>query len=158
VIFLIDTDILTLFFEGHVEIDRRFRSVGSGDSIATTVVSQIQILRGRHEFLLKAANGDELMRARKWLAKSEMDLASIRIVQLDESAAAEFDKLLKGKSLRKIGRGDILIACIALANKATLITRNLKDFKLVRDLDYRLWFLRLGCRSLGCLRFHYGYS
>jgi predicted nucleic acid-binding protein len=33
--------------------------------------------------------------------------------------------------LKKIGRGDLLIAAITLANQATLVTRNEKDFCLV---------------------------
>ena len=33
-----------------------------------------------------------------------------------------------GKFRRMIGRGDLLIAAITLANRATLVSRNLKDY------------------------------
>jgi tRNA(fMet)-specific endonuclease VapC len=51
----------------------------------------------------------------------------------------EFERLLGIKSLRKIGRGDLSIAAITLAHKATLVTRNVKDFKLVPGLRYENW-------------------
>jgi tRNA(fMet)-specific endonuclease VapC len=41
--------------------------------------------------------------------------------------------------LRKIGRADLLIACIALANGATFATRNVRDFKLVPGLRVENW-------------------
>jgi tRNA(fMet)-specific endonuclease VapC len=43
------------------------------------------------------------------------------------------------KSLRKIGRADLLIASIALANRATLVTRNLRHFQQVSSLTLVNW-------------------
>jgi hypothetical protein len=31
--------------------------------VGTTIITKIELLRGRHDFLLKAATGDELLRA-----------------------------------------------------------------------------------------------
>jgi tRNA(fMet)-specific endonuclease VapC len=42
-------------------------------------------------------------------------------------------------TLKKIGRGDLLIASIALAQKARLATRNLRDFKQVPGLTAENW-------------------
>src|SRR5437868_6619971 len=47
------------------------------------------------------------------------------------AAAAEFDRLRENKKLKKIGRADLLVAAITLANRATLVSRNLKDFSSV---------------------------
>jgi tRNA(fMet)-specific endonuclease VapC len=41
--------------------------------------------------------------------------------------------------LKKIGRADLLIASIARANKAILVTRNLKDFRQVPGLQVENW-------------------
>ena len=66
-------------------------------------------------------------------------LAKIPILPFDEAAGAEFDRLRQNKKLKKIGRGDLLIASIALANKATLVTRNTKDFGKVPGLKIENW-------------------
>ena len=68
-----------------------------------------------------------------------MRLQSVRMLPVDAAAAAEFDRLLATKGLRRIGRADLLIASIALANKATLVTRNRRDFQKVPGLQIENW-------------------
>ena len=58
---------------------------------------------------------------------------------VDDAAADEFDRLRQNKKLKKIGRPDLLIACIALANNATLVTRNLRHFRQVPGLQLENW-------------------
>jgi tRNA(fMet)-specific endonuclease VapC len=53
---------------------------------------------------------------------------------ISPAAATEFERLLRDKKLKKIGRGDLLIASIALANRAPLVTRNERDFRQVPGL------------------------
>jgi tRNA(fMet)-specific endonuclease VapC len=60
--------------------------------------------------------------------------------RIGEAAAAQFDQLSQIPSLRKIGRADLLIGTIALANRATLVTRNTKDFKRIPGLKLVNWF------------------
>ncbi len=50
----------------------------------------------------------------------------------NDGAAQHFKELTQGKKKPKMKRGDMLIACIALAHKALLVTRNLKDYRGVR--------------------------
>jgi tRNA(fMet)-specific endonuclease VapC len=88
--FVLDTDILTLLFAGHSQVVSRRDQIPSSE-IATTIVSRIQSLQGRFQFILKAATGD------------------------------------------------LLIAAIALANRATLVTRNVKDFRQVPGLKVENW-------------------
>jgi tRNA(fMet)-specific endonuclease VapC len=47
--------------------------------------------------------------------------------------------LRQNKKLKKIGRADLLMAAITLANRATLISRNLKDFRQVPGLQFENW-------------------
>ena len=66
-------------------------------------------------------------------------LEDLYIAVVNATAAAEFDKLRNQKRLRKIGRADLLISNIALANNATLVTRNLKHFRQVPNLKVENW-------------------
>jgi predicted nucleic acid-binding protein len=43
---------------------------------------------------------------------------------------------LANKKLKRIGRGDVSIASIALAEKAMPITRNIRDLSLVPGLTF----------------------
>jgi tRNA(fMet)-specific endonuclease VapC len=100
----------------------------------------IEILTGRFEFVRKAATGEELLRAQALLERTRGSLAAVEtVVLIDARAAAEFDALRQHKKLKKIGRGDLLIAAIALANRATLVSRNLKDFRQVPGLQVENW-------------------
>ena len=129
-----DTDTLTFFFRNHPRVLARLRE--SADVVAITVISRVESLQGRFQTLLKAADGAELQRGQQRLDELDHDLARIPLVlPIGAAAAAEFDRLGADRKLRKIGRADLLIACIALANRATLVTRNLKHFRQVPGLQ-----------------------
>jgi tRNA(fMet)-specific endonuclease VapC len=135
---LLDTDTLTRAHAGSPGIAERVRQVGEAN-VATTVITAIEILRGRQEFLLKASNGEQLLRAQQLLDRSEQLLQTLAILPVELTSAAEFDRLRQDKKLKKIGRADLLIACIALANRATLVTRNLNHFRQIRGLQLENW-------------------
>ena len=135
--YLLDTDSLSALHRGHAEIAKH---VAHADQpVATTIISRIETLRGRIEFLRKAATGDEVLRAQQWLNQSESLLALIEIVPFNTAAARIFDGLRDIPRLRKSGHEDLLIASIALAQRATLITRNLKDFQTIPQLKVENW-------------------
>lgn len=63
--------------------------------------------------------------------------ASWLVLPWDDDAADRFDSL---KSLRQqVGTQDLKIACICLAHDATLLTRNVDDFKQVPGLRVENW-------------------
>ena len=135
---ILDTDILTLFFRGHRPVIERHQQ--EEDQVAITIISRIQTLQGRFAMLLKAADGAELIRAQLWLDQTVRHLAAIpRVVSIDGRVALEVDRLRQNKKLKKIGRADLVIAAITLANRATLVTRNLKDFRQVPGLQVENW-------------------
>jgi tRNA(fMet)-specific endonuclease VapC len=137
--FVLDTDILTLLFAGHPRVVSRRDNVSSSD-IAITVVSYIESLQGRFQFLLKAATGEESLRAQSLLDGTVRELARVEtVLPVEARAAAEFDRLRQNRKLKKIGRADLLIAAITLASRATLVTRNLKDFRQVPGLPVENW-------------------
>ena len=61
------------------------------------------------------------------------------IVPFDDAAAEQLDHLSKIAGLKRVGRADLLIASIALANDATLVTRNLRHFRQVPNLKVVNW-------------------
>lgn len=134
---LLDTDIVTLLALGHERVAERV--LASGDVVATSVITRIEILQGRFAFVLKARDGQELRRAQRLLDQSEWDLTKLVIVPIDVQAAEHFDRLRAQAKLKKIGRADLLVASIALAHRVTLVTRNTKHFRGVPGLMLENW-------------------
>jgi tRNA(fMet)-specific endonuclease VapC len=135
---ILDTDMLTYLFEGHQRTVERFGQ--ETEQVATTIISCIEVLQGRFTMLLKAPDGQHLRRAQRLLEQALEHLEEIHnTVPIDDAAADQFDRLRQNKKLKKIGSADMLIAAITLANRATLVTRNLKDFRLVPRLQVENW-------------------
>lgn len=135
---LLDTDTLTHLHAGHPNVIAHLHQVDDPD-VGVTVITKIELLRGRFEFLLKAATGSELLKAQHWLHCTEELLAQILIFPMNPDAATHFDRLRSMKRFRKIGRADLLIACIALSHRATLVTRNERHFRQVPGLSVTNW-------------------
>ena len=120
--------VLTLIEQGVIE-----RVV-----VGITIITKIEILQGRMSALIKADTHQRFLTAQERLISTEVQVQEMRIVLLDEGALTVFDKLLGVRDLKKIGRPDLLIA-IALAHRATLVTRNTKHFKLIPQLKCETW-------------------
>ena len=136
---LLDSDIVSLYHAGHERVTARIEDVDPAEVLGTTVITFAEILRARLEFLLKAADGEQLQLAQQRLDSSQALLDDLHIATVDAASATKFDALRKQKHLRKTGHADLLIASIALANDATLVTRNLKHFRQVPDLKLVNW-------------------
>jgi len=135
--YILDTDTLTHLIRAHPRVVERTTPVAA--DVFVTVVTRIEQLRGRFDAILKAESGEKLRQAQFRLVEAENDLSRIPLLLIDAAVAAEFDRLREHKKLKKIGRGDLLIAAIALAHRATLVTRNLKDFRQVPGLAVENW-------------------
>ncbi|MDQ2809936.1 MAG: type II toxin-antitoxin system VapC family toxin [Chloroflexota bacterium] len=107
--------------------------------VGTTIISQIELLRGRFDYLLKAATGTDLLRAQSLLVRTEQLRMQLLIVPLDAAAASRFDRLRVTKGLAKVGRADLLIAAIALTYGAVLVTRNTRHFRQIPNLRIINW-------------------
>jgi len=138
-VILLDSDIVSLLPHGHALATQRIREIGAAETVATTIITYAEIMRARFEFLLKAADAKQLLRAQTMLEESHALLNDLQTVYVDEAAASEFERLRPNTKLRKIGRVDLLIAAIALANQATLVTRNLRHFRQVPGLKIANW-------------------
>jgi tRNA(fMet)-specific endonuclease VapC len=135
---ILDTDTLTHLHAGHPRVIQCLRELAD-PLVATTIITKIELLRGRFDYLLRAATGPELLRAQQRLARTEELLAQIPVLFLDEQAAERFDQLRTTPRLGRIGRADLLIASIALSYRATLVTRNVSHFRQVIGLNVKNW-------------------
>jgi tRNA(fMet)-specific endonuclease VapC len=135
--FVLDTDTLTHLLHGRPQVVERVAQ--SADQVVITEASRIEQLRGRFDAVFNAENAETLLRARQRLLQTEDALSRLLILPIDEAAAAEFERLIATKGLRRLGRGDLLVASIALARKATVVTRNLRDYQKVPGLKLENW-------------------
>src|SRR5262245_32126759 len=122
--FILDTDSLTHLLLGQKRVTEK--RAQAAEEVALTIVTRIKVLQGRFASLLKAEDADKLLLAQRRLVETERDLDKFVILQVDAAASTEFERLRQNKKLKKIGRTDLLIAAITLANRATLVTRNEK--------------------------------
>ena len=139
--FVLDTNILTEYLKGHVKITLRFtQAIRANDPIALTTITRYEVLmRGRYQAVLTAANKEELLLAQSRLNMDESKVMGFDLLTINDVTADYFETLLSTKGMRKVGRADLLIACIALAHGATLVTRNVKDFAKVPNLKIENW-------------------
>lgn len=136
--FLLDTDTLTLLLNGHARVAQQAQQA-EVSGIATTVITRAEMLRGRIDQLLKADTTDGVLRAQERLHWIEARFAERRVIPFDAAAGAVLESLVRVRGLRRIGRADLLIASIALAQHATLVTRNLRHFQRVPGLTLANW-------------------
>ena len=135
---MLDTDTLTHLHAGNSNVVDRLSSVVD-EEVGISIVTKVEVLRGRIDYLLKAEAGESLLKAQELLFRTEALLSGLLIVPVDRAASIEFDRLRRVSNFRKIGRADLLIASITLANRATLVTRNLRHFKQIPGLKLENW-------------------
>ncbi|GCL52425.1 PilT protein domain protein [Microcystis aeruginosa NIES-3804] len=136
--YLLDTDTLTHLHSGNTNVINRLENL-QDEEVAITIVTKIEILRGRIDYLLKAFSGSDLLKAQELFSRSETLLNQLPVILIDPNAANQFDRLQDISKFRKIGKSDLLIASIALANQAWLVTRNLRHFRQIPHLFLENW-------------------
>lgn len=132
------TDTLTHLHSGNTNVINRLENL-QDEEVAITIVTKLEILRGRIDYLLKAFSGSDLLKAQELFSRSETLLNQLPVILIDPNAANQFDRLQDISKFRKIGRSDLLIASIALANQAQLVTRNLRHFRQIPHLFLENW-------------------
>lgn len=135
--YILDTDHITLFQHNHPRISQRARAMGSSKIFITTITLEEQ-LRVRLAGISRAAKKPErLAIAYENLRKTLLYFCSVNLLNFDDAAYNCYQSLLQQKI--RIGTQDLRIAAIALANQATLVTRNQQDFSKVPNLSLEDW-------------------
>ncbi len=135
----LDSDIFTLAFHRRSGVIERVDAALILQEVAIPILVRAEALRGRCDAIVKASTSDDVLRMELRLAETERYLAHFPIVPFSEVAGQHFKRLSKLKGLKKIGNADLLIASLALAHSATLVTRNTKDFQPIPGLKLENW-------------------
>ena len=124
--YILDSDILIYFLKGEKDIIEKVISLPK-DEMYITIINYTELLYGIY-------NSNKINQNREKILPF---LDNFKILQFDTSSSEIFAKL-KAK-LKKQGNiiadMDLMIASIAISNKAALFTNNLKHFKKIEDLE-----------------------
>jgi tRNA(fMet)-specific endonuclease VapC len=137
--FFLDSDHMSLLERGGAEgvrIRSRLRSIAP-DDVATTIISYEEQTRGWMARLAGSTQPERQMSDYSELKRLLNNYCRIAVVHFDANAVAEF-KRLRQEGVH-IGAMDLKIKAIALANDATVITRNTQDFSRVPNLKFEDW-------------------
>jgi tRNA(fMet)-specific endonuclease VapC len=135
-LYVLDTDMLSLYRRGHALVRQRVDS-HPRDELAITVMNVEEQLSGWYSMLRRAKQPPRLARSYQELADAVQFLAGWRILLYPELAIARYEQLKAMKlQVRKM---DLRIAAITLENGGILVTRNVRDFQRVPNLTVENW-------------------
>jgi tRNA(fMet)-specific endonuclease VapC len=134
---ILDTDVLSILQAPESELRSRFAervqelSQGHGDPV-TTIVNFEEHIRGWLAPIAAATNPLKAVAPYAALLRVLSAYANLRVLPFDDEAAERLVELRRRH--RRLGFMDLKIAAIALANDASLMTRNVRDFSQVPQL------------------------
>jgi tRNA(fMet)-specific endonuclease VapC len=136
---VLDTDHLTEYQKGTSPEAYRLkqRLDDSAESYATTIITVEEIMRGWMAAIRRLHDPRRQISAYGKLRQLFRFFATWNVLEWDDDAADEFEALKRAKI--RIGTMDLKIASICLANNATLLSRNSKDFDNVPGLRVEDW-------------------
>ena len=136
---ILDTDHLTEYQKGTSAESRRLkeRLDRATEAYATTIITVEEIMRGWMAALRATHDPRRQIRAYANLRQLFRFFATWSVVEWNDAAVDEFEALKRAKT--RVGTMDLKIASIALANRATLLSRNTNDFTRVPRLRVENW-------------------
>ena len=138
--FIVDTDHLALIQQqGQPEFARiadRMSNYSRRDFYVSIVSFHEQVL-GWTTYLSRAKSRDDVIKAYSKLRRLLTDFAALQVLPFDDVAADSFETLRQQRI--RIGTMDLRIAATALGQNATVLTRNLVDFRKVPGLRVEDW-------------------
>jgi tRNA(fMet)-specific endonuclease VapC len=137
---VLDTDHLSLLmWKGSSQsIHLQNRLDDSGDpEIVTTVINYEEQARGWLALSSRARSTGQLVEYYRRLSGHLDGFRSLEVLEFDRAASIVLEDLKKSRV--RIGTMDLRIASIVLSRGATLLSRNLGDFRKVPDLKVEDW-------------------
>lgn len=130
-IYLLDTNTCIRFLNGQSEAIRRHMESHRAEELALCAVVKAELLYGAFKSGRREQN----------LAKVETFATAFMSLPFDDQAAAQYAEIrarLEQRGL-PIGPNDLLIAAIAKARNALLVTHNRREFERVEGLQIEDW-------------------
>lgn len=138
---LLDTDHLSIMewqdSAAALQI-RRHLEQHRPEDVGTTIVNFEEKMRGWMSVLAKARKVKDQIDAYRRLSRQLRIFRSVAVIlEFDENAAVEFQRLKKDHP--RLGTMDLKIAAIALTHRATLVSRNERDFRQIAGIALENW-------------------
>jgi len=99
--------------------------------------SSVMQMRGWMAYIARTRSMTHQVEAYRRLRRQLENYCRTPVLAFDEPAAATLQRLRRARI--RIGTMDLKIAAIALSHDATLLSRNLADFRQVPDLQVEDW-------------------
>jgi len=140
-IYILDTDVFTLAelpdSPEYLRLHTRVLQLDTTDTLATTIITYEEQTRGWLAYAAKSRDTAHQIKAYNRLKKHLRAYLNFEVLDFDDAAGREFDRLRALKL--KLGTADLKIAAIALSQDAMLLTRNLRDFSKVPNVRVEDW-------------------
>jgi tRNA(fMet)-specific endonuclease VapC len=140
---VLDTDVFTIIqrAEGD-EYDRLIARLPENDpqSVHVTILSFEEQTRGWLTYVARARSLERQIEAYARLRALLREFANRQVLDFDDRAAQVYQQLVKARV--RISTMDLKIAAVALAHGATLLSRNLRDYRKVPGLQVEDWTAR----------------
>jgi tRNA(fMet)-specific endonuclease VapC len=104
---------------------------------ATTIITYEEQTRGWMAYMARAKTVSQEIAAYAKLRNHLRNYRNIHILDFDERAGVEYQRLRESRI--RIGAMDLKIAAIVLTHDATLLSKNLSDFRKVPGLKVADW-------------------
>lgn len=138
--FVLDTDHISILQTGAGDDWRRLRNrldEKSRSLFYVSIISFHEQFNGWSSLLSRASRAIDTLRAYRMLERTVATFASAQVLSFDEPAIELFSSMRRQKI--RIDTMDLRIACIALTQNMTLLTRNTVDFARVPGLKFADW-------------------
>jgi tRNA(fMet)-specific endonuclease VapC len=135
-LYVLDTDILSLYQRGHVTVCDRVERHELG-TLAVTIITVEEQLSGWYTVRRRRKGRKELAHIYDQFTESVRLLARMQILSFTERAIDQYERLRQLKL--RVRTNDLRIAAIALENSAIVVTRNRVDFEQIPGLQIEDW-------------------
>jgi tRNA(fMet)-specific endonuclease VapC len=136
-LYLLDTDHISLQQRAHPAVLERLRALDEIDSVAASIITVEEQIRGRLEIIRRHGASPLQVGAYGALQQTLRYFATWQVLDFTQTAFERFVALRQQRI--RIGSQDLRIAAIALTNGAILVTRNTRDFGQVPGLVIQDW-------------------
>lgn len=137
---ILDTDHLTVIQRQNppsfLTLSARLARVPRGE-VCTTIVNVEEQMRGWLAMIRHSKRLQQEIAGYRQRHDLFAFFAEIPVVDFDEAAAERLAQLRRSRT--RVGSMDLKIAAIALSQRATLLSRNLGDFRQVPELRVEDW-------------------